>query len=503
MENYPIWQEDAAPTAYPPLSGEIETDVAIIGGGITGLTTAYLLGKAGIKTVVLEAKNISGGNTGHSTGELYALVDENYHVLRQKYNGEKTALIAEGRTSALQLVRDLVNEHNIPCHLENVSWFLLSETGDDTATIENEYEACKQIGLNAHLENQSPLPFPVKRSLRIEGQAQINPQEYAKALAEKTDPVVSIYENSQVIAITEGEKHILRTENGLVKAKYIIHATHTPKGIMAIQSFLGPYREYTIALEDKNNLLPPGIYHTNKRPHNYAIRQYENTNGEKYVVVHGEPHKAGQKVDNEACFSHLEEYIRERMELGEVKYRWAEQHYRPADGLPYIGRRDKKGTVYFATGFSGDGLIYGTLAGKILSDEILGTENKYAELFAPTRHNPLKSAAGFLKENLNVLVQFAKDLPHKSEIEKFSDVKHGEGKIIELDDEKYAAHRDHMGKFHIVSAVCTHMKCIVNWNSAEQTWDCPCHGSRYTPDGQIIEGPAITNLSRMKGKNEK
>lgn len=498
-----VWQDTEDKSCFMDLRQDLTVDVAIIGGGITGITTGYLLASAGVSVAVLEAWRVGGGTTGHSTGNLYATVDEQLNKLRSKYDLPTIEKVASSRAAAVNFIENMVRKYNMDCHFRRVPWYLISESEEDNHTVEIEYEACRDAGLLSSLENVSPLPFKIHRAAKVMDQAQYNPRLYLKEFAQHAEKAgCRIYEHTKVFNIEEGDPHILHTAAGKVTAKYIVHATHSPKGVMFVQTLLGPYREYALAVKLNNDVYPEGIFWTFNKPHHHSIRTYTDAKGEKYLLILGEPHKVGQKEHNEECFTKLESYIRERFDVSEIKYRWAAQHYKAADGLAYIGRREKDSTVFIATGFSTDGLTYGTLAAQMIADEITGKENPYKELYAPYRHNPMKSAGDFIKENVNVLGQYLKDIPYKAEIEKLSDVPSGEAKTIEVDGEKYGAYRDHSGKLHVVSIVCTHMKCILSWNHAERTWDCPCHGSRFNHDGLVIEGPAISDLPKMSDKNE-
>jgi Rieske Fe-S protein len=261
---------------------------------------------------------------------------------------------------------------------------------------------------------------------------------------------------------------------------------------------MGAYREYAIAVKLSSGEYPKGIFWVMGQPHQHSIRSYTDSRGEDYLLVLGEPHKVGHKKDNETCFKSLESYAGMRFDVKSVDYQWSAQNYRSADGLPYIGATDDNANVYIATGFATDGLTYGTLAAMIISDLILGNENPWQKLYDPRRHHPFKSAGRFIKENVHVLMDYMHDLPYLAEAESVSGIAPGEGKTVAIKGEKFAVYRDETGELHQVSAVCTHMKCIVNWNKEAKSWDCPCHGSRFTVDGQVLEGPAIANLPKTE-----
>lgn len=507
MEQTVLWKKDAEQIKFKPLSENINADVAIIGGGITGITAGYLLAKAGKKVVVLESMRVGGGTTGYSTGNLYALIDEMLHKMESKFDQKTMQEIAVSRTQAICQIEANIRELGIDCGFNKRSWFLFSETEEDDITVEKEYKACISAQLDAYHTRDQILPFKTSSVLRVDHQAQFNPVEYMRVFASKTaEAGCLIFENTKVTNIEEGDENVLTTEQGFtVTSDYIIHATHTTKGIMMIQTFLGPYREYALAVKLRSGSYPEGIFWAFNKPHHHSMRSYTDENGEQYLLILGEPHKVGQLENNEECFDKLEKYVRERFDVEQVVYRWGAQHYKSADGLPYIGQRFSGSKTYIATGFSTDGLVYGTLSAMIITDHILGKKNQWTEMYDPGRHTPLKSAERFIKENANVAAQYLKNIVFNPESEELATIEKGQAKTIELDGEKYGAYRDKLGMIHIVSIVCTHMKCILQWNTAETSWDCPCHGSRFNYEGKVIEGCAIQDLptySEQTGKSE-
>lgn len=498
MKKTSLWKDDASSTTYGPLTTDLEVDVAIIGGGITGLTTGYFLTNAGKKVAILEADQIGSGSTGFSTGNLYKILEEPLQKLEQKFNTETIHGIIASRKAAIRQIENIVNEFTINCDFQRRSWHLISETPGDDEKIEREYEACFKADLKSTIETTTPLPFKISKALRIENQAQFNPMQYVQGIAAHiVKKGCIICEQTQVTHIEEGTPNILHTEKARIKAHNIIHATHTPKGFMTVQTLLGPYREYAIGAKLNSGTYPEGIFWVLNGSNHYSIRSYTRTNGEKNLIIIGEPHKVGQKEHNSSCFEKLEQYLRSHFDIKSIDYHWSAQNYKPADGLPYIGNVSEKSNIYIATGFSTDGLTYGTLAGMIISDAILGNNNPWAKIYDPHRHTPIKSAGRFIKENANVLVQYVKDIPFKAEVKDASSIRPGEGKTVEMNGEKYAIYRDDNGDLHQVSAICTHLKCTVHFNDEERTWDCPCHGSRFTIDGKVIEGPALADLQKI------
>jgi Rieske Fe-S protein len=293
----------------------------------------------------------------------------------------------------------------------------------------------------------------------------------------------------------------VKTSGGTVTASQVIMATHTPKGVYMVQSSLMPYRECAVAVKLNGEYPPPGTFWYLLEKQHYSLRTYEAADGPVLMVL-GQSYEVGNADNTEEKFQKLENFLREHFDVKSIAYKWAAQQYRPADGIPFIGKTSGDDKTYIATGFSADGLTYGTLAAMIISQDILGIENKWKETYKASRITPLASAKNFIKENVKEVAQYLKDIPGNVDAKDVEEINSGEGKVIQVNGEKIAAYRDESNKLHLCSAVCTHMDCIVNFNQAERSWDCPCHGSRYTIEGEVIEGPAIFDLPKRNLKSE-
>ncbi|GEO11914.1 FAD-dependent oxidoreductase [Segetibacter aerophilus] len=498
MSSISIWKDKAEETSFSPLRTDITVDVAIVGGGITGLTAAYILSKAGKKVAVLEARKIGEGATGSSTGNLYCTIGSpGLHNVKSKFDEQKIKEVVESRAAAVDFIETVITELNIQCDFKRVPWTLFTEGEAGKSFVEKEMQAAEDAGLT--VSKSFAIPLKIETGFTVKKQAQFNPLEYVKALSKKiVSGNCSVYELTKVDDVTEGETCTVKTAGGTVTASQVIMATHSPKGIYAVHMNMGPYREYAVGVTLNGSYPADGVWWDwdGVKQEHYSMRTYDTSKG-KILMVLGEMHKVGQKEDNHECYDNLEKFLRERYDVRSVEFRWSAQQFKAADGIPYIGLSSGNSKTYIATGFSADGLTYGTLASMIISDEILGKQNKWAKTYDASRVTPLASAKQFIKENVNVAFEFVKDRFTKNEADEFAEVAVGQGKVMEVDGKKCGVHRDASGKLHVVSAICTHMGCINHWNEVEQSWDCPCHGSRFSIDGEVLEGPAYTALKKV------
>lgn len=495
MDTTSLWEKISARTnAYPKLESDIDVDVAIIGGGITGITAASHLIKAGKGVAIIEAEKIGGVTTGYSTGNLYIAVQPFYQNIVSKFNLETAKTIAHSRKFAIDYIEKNVREKNINCHFSRRPWY--GYTADhERISLAREVEIFNKMEIPIEYVNELPLPFKFSKAVKISNQGRFNPLQYVISMAEDlAKQGCLIFENSRVINIDEKDNCILTTKNAKIKAKKVLMATHIPVGINLAQMFTAPYRSYVVAVRVQDNIYPEGHFWDLDRPPHATCTHAEFNENPELLMVAGSHHKVGQSKDSLIQYKELETFLRKHFKVSEIAYQWSAQHYQSADNVPYIGlaNRGAKHT-YMATGYFADGLIYGTLAGIIIGDLILENKNPLTETYQSNRFDPISSLAFLVKENTNVFMQYLKDYPLFNS-EKYKDIKPGEGKVIEINNEKCGVSRDKNNKLHVVSAVCTHMKCIVGWNNAEMTWDCPCHGSRFTQTGEVIEGPANDNL---------
>lgn len=402
-----IWNSFTNIEEYPSLSENITTNVAIIGGGITGISVSKLLGNRGISNVVLESKKVGENTTSQSTGNLYSIIDSNLSSLAAKYNLETVRKVTNSRSQALEQMAHWINTHHIDCDFKRVPMFLYSGNYQNAKRITTVEKIAKNIGLKI-----SKLPYHLIGGFKLLGQAQFNPLRYVQGLAKNLHPNIStIYEQTHVQSVRKkSDKYILQTNRGMVTARKVIHTTHMPKGVKFVQTLLEPYREYGIACKTEGNILPEGIFwEYQEGAKKFSLRIYERGD-DKYLIVAGESHKVGYKKNNEECFHELYTFARRYFEVSEPEFLWRGKYYGSADLLPYIGPVQKNSSEYIATGYSTDGLVYSTIAAKLIADHICGWNNKWTALYRATRNRPVKAVRKLLKENTYVAKHFLKNL---------------------------------------------------------------------------------------------
>ncbi|MDX5377870.1 MAG: FAD-dependent oxidoreductase [Halomonas sp.] len=479
---------------HPPLVENAEVDVAIIGAGITGLTAALPLAEAGLKVMVLEAGTVGGGATGGSTGNLYATLASGQAQLRHKWGDEVAAEVVRARTGAVDHVEALVQRFSIDCQFRRQPAYRLvteerQHAGHD---LNEELDALVSAGLDVEMVEESGLPFD-SWGIRIAQQAQFNPLRYVEGLADALlGEGVLILQHSPVREIDAG-KGRLRTDTGRVRATHILQATHTPKGISLVQAGMPVLREYAVSARLRSGDYPEGIFWVLDPFH--SLRSYRHGD-DHYLMVIGEKHPLGHHQVE--AYRNLRDYLDARFDVESFAQQWSAQQYTSPDGLPYIGRMHGHDNLYMATGFAADGLVWGTLAGMIIADQVLERDNPWEARFGARRITPGKSARQYVKENVSVTKHMVKDYLGTEKLESVECIGPGQGRVATVDGEKLAIHRTETGELKVLSAVCPHMKCIVHWNPSEASWDCPCHGSRFDTDGEVIEGPAYHPLARAE-----
>ncbi|MFE5491398.1 FAD-dependent oxidoreductase [Streptomyces virginiae] len=499
------WMRTATLPSFAPLTGAVEADVAVIGSGIVGLSTAWELARAGLSVVVLEANRLAGGVTGHTTGKLTALHTAVYDTLRSKHGDEAARTYAASQSGALRHVIEVSEELGIDCELERRPAFTYCEEADGVDALRAEADAARAAGLDASFVTETGLPFPVAGAVRVEDQAQFHPLAYLAGLVEDIGALGGrLHEGSRVTQFDDGDGDGCRltTDSGAtVTAGHVVIATHHPVFDDALLSTrLTQHRDLVIAGAVPAGQDPAGMYITQENGKR-SVRTSPLADGGRLLIVTGEAFTPGTGEDTEAGYARLQDWAEQRFPGFSVAYRWAAQDNSSTDTLPLVGRMPTKGdNVYVATGFAGWGMTGGVLAATIIASLVRGDEDPWGGLYDPGRvGSPVRSAPTYLKAQWDVGKHFVKD-----RLETLGDgtngpagdLRPGEATVVRAGDGPCAVHRDDQGELHAVSAVCTHLGCVVAFNNAERTWECPCHGSRFGIDGEVLQGPALKPLER-------
>jgi glycine/D-amino acid oxidase-like deaminating enzyme/nitrite reductase/ring-hydroxylating ferredoxin subunit len=489
------------------LTKDASADVCIVGAGIAGMTTAYLLAREGKHVVMLDDGPIGGGMTSRTTAHLVNALDDRFYELERLHGEKGSRLAAESHSAAIDRVEAIVKEAGIDCEFERLDGYLFAPPGESKEQLEDELKATHRAGLvGVEMVERAPIKdFDTGKCLRFPRQAQFHPLKYLRGLARSIRrDGGQIFTGTHASEIEGGKTaHVLTTSGYVVKCAAIVVATNTPvNDRFAIHTKQAPYITYVIGARIPRISVTRALFWDTPDPYHYIrvesvtdkIKDTGETEEYDLLIVGGEDHKTGQKDDAGRRFAALERWTRTRFPMIEkIEFQWSGQVMEPVDALAFIGRNPMDDeNVFIATGDSGNGMTHGTIAGILLTDLIMGRENEWATLYDPTRKT-LRALPEFASENLNVAAQFV-DYVTGGDVDSAAEIKPDEGAIIRHGLKKIAAYRDESGMLHERSAVCVHLGCIVDWNSKEKTWDCPCHGSRYDSYGKVFQGPANRNL---------
>jgi len=494
----PYWRDIDLPT-FPKLQKDLEVDVVIVGGGITGITTAYRLLEKGLKIAVIDAGVILNGTTGHTTAKVTAQHGLIYDELIQHLGEEKTKLYYEANREALQFVRDVVQKHKIECDFSEQEAYLYSTTDEYKNKLENEWKAYERLGIDGSIVESIPFNISIKNAVVMKNQAQYHPLKYLKHLVDHLSKHgVLFFENTTAASIEEGNNPTVITREGnKISGKYVIAASHFPfidkKGLYFARMYAD--RSYVVAITTDKEY-PGGMYVSADSP-SRSIR-YTPMNGKNLILISGENHQTGTGKDMMLHYEALEDFAESVFGIKEYLYRWSTQDLTTLDKIPYIGPiTTESRNILVATGFRKWGMTTSHVASRLLSDYILERENPYHEIYSPSRFDVDPS----LKKVISINASVAKHLI-KGKLEYVNkdpnDLKNDEGSVVMVNGQRAGAYRDPLGKLHIVDTTCSHMGCELEWNHGDRTWDCPCHGSRFSVDGDVIEGPAHHPLKKLE-----
>ncbi|MDQ3646100.1 MAG: FAD-dependent oxidoreductase [Actinomycetota bacterium] len=491
-----LWVDSASHPNYAELTGTVHADVAVIGAGIVGLTTALYLVEQGRTVVVLDASRVGVGVTAHSTAKICSAHTLKISEIAGKFGIERARGYARSNQWAIGEIVAISERCGIDCDLERRAHAVYTEDGSDLDALREEVRVSQEVGLPTVFATEVSLPFPVAGVALTEDQAQFHPGKYLEGLARAVEDSErgQIFENSRALSVDEGSPNRITTRSGELTADDVVVATHYPfldRGLFFPR--LHAYRSYGIAARIDENQLPTEMsINTGDPTHSVRTAQWD---GGPLLVVVGAGHKVGDKDDTEQSYRHLQEWTRKHFTVRSFEYRWSTQDNRSVDSVPYVGRlRRSSEHVFMAAGFGGWGITNGTVAARLISDEILGAPNEWTDVYDSTRFAVKQSAKEFFKENLGVARHFVGDRLTEPTGGSAAELAAGEAAVIRRGLDNVAAYRDPGGALHCVSATCTHLGCTVRWNPAEESWDCPCHGSRFDPDGKVLHGPAVRDL---------
>ncbi|HEX6417090.1 MAG TPA: FAD-dependent oxidoreductase [Acidimicrobiales bacterium] len=496
-EHRSVWLAGLDRPSWPPLDRDVDVDVAVVGGGITGLTTALLLQRDGARVALVEADRVGGGTTGHTTGKVtsqHALV---YRGLVERRGERMARLYAEANQRAIDTVGALVEETGEDCRFVRAPAYVYSPGPDERGAIEAEYAAAARLGLPATLTTEVDLPFPVELALRFDDQAHVHAGRYAAALARTLSARGGlVFERTRATGVAERAGHAdVRTRSGGVRAEQVVLATLLP--FVDLGGFFAKApasRAYGIAARLRSGGIT-GMHITAGSP-TRSTRPWDDA-GRTGLIVVGESHPTGHGEATPARWGELERWARERFDVESFEYRWSAQDHSTPDGMPYVGRSPRTSRTLVATGFAKWGLTNGTAAASVIADLVAGRTNPWLEAFDATRIGDAQAVKKLVGTNVHVARRFVGDRVRRLRAGRAADLAPGEAGFVRAGRRAVGAYRDAGGSLHAVAVTCTHLGCTLQWNAAETSWDCPCHGSRFSHDGAVLDGPAVAPLEQV------
>lgn len=491
-----FWLDSTTKTSFPKMQN-VTVDVAIVGAGITGITAAYLLKKAGKSVALIEAQQIAASASGHTTAKVTSLHQLIYADLIDRHGEDKARLYGESNQAGVEFVASTVEQEEIDCDFQRNETYSFAEDQENLDKIQKEYDAATKLGLPAEFVTETTLPFDIAGAVKFTNQAQFHVRKYLLHLANTIPGEGSyVFEDSRVQTVDEETPCKVYANDITLQATDVLLTTHLPimdQGLYFAKTY--PQRSYIIGAKISEEKAPQGMYiGVGKNYH--SIRTTPAEDGNLLLLIGGGSHKVGEKSETEESYLELERYLHSHFGVDQVDYRWSSQDYESFDKLPYIGKLTPGNDhIYVATGFSLWGMSKGSMAGMMLADLVQGKTNPWADLYDSLRATPFVTKES-IKNNLDVGMHWVTDRLKGIQDWSTDDVKPGEGKIITLKGEKVGVYKNEAGDVTVVNATCPHLACIVNWNSAEKSWDCPCHGGRFTCEGKVIQGPAVKDLEQ-------
>ena len=493
-ETTPVWFATATVPAFPPLAGDERADVCVIGAGMAGLTTAYMLLRAGKSVVVMDAVGVGAGETGRTAAHFFP-PDERYSTLERSFGTEKATMVADAYRKATNCVEAIVRAERIACEFERLDGFLFSPEHQWDDALEQEYAVTTRLGIDVRRHERVPgLAFDTGPCLRFANQAQFHPLKYLDGLARAIVRMGGrIYGETRALDLRgDSALQTVQTDAGAIACAAVVVATNTPfNGCAVMHAKQAGYQTYAVGVRIARDALPRMLLWDTGKPY-YHVRLASAPAGANYelLIVGGEDHKSGEDDHPERRYARIEAWVRLRFPLArEVQYRWSGQVMEPSDGVAFLGRnRLDADNVYVITGDSGNGMTHCTVGAILISDLISGRENNWSELYDPAR-KAFHGIGDFITAQASTLAQYT-DWLRGGDVASVDEIGAGEGAVLQNGGKLLAVYRREDGGLQAVSAACTHLGCAVHWNPGEKCWDCPCHGSRFAADGAVLQGPA-------------
>ncbi|OGB23595.1 MAG: oxidoreductase [Burkholderiales bacterium RIFCSPLOWO2_02_FULL_57_36] len=493
-----VWMATADLPQFPSLQGDIDTSICVIGGGIAGVTAAYLLSREGKAVVLIDAINVGAGETGRTTAHFFP-PDNRYFEIENSFGAENARLVGDSFHRATNLVESIARDENIDCEFERLDGYLFSLTEKEYPDLDKELEAARRAGATVDkLEKVPGLSFDSGPCLRFANQAQFHPLKYLNGLVKAfVRNGGKVYAQTRASSIdTVNSVQVVTTSEGKIRATAVVVATNTPfNDRVVMHTKQAGYRTYVIGVRVPKGSVPRILLWDTGDPYYYVRLQTPVPDADhEILIVGGADHKVGQDSHPQHRYDEVEAWVRERYPMaGAVDFRWSGEVMEPADGVAYLGRNPMDDdNVYLITGDSGNGMTHCTAGAMLITDLIMGRDNAWEKIYAPSR-KVTHGISEFIKEQANTLSQY-RDWLTGGEVDSVQEIAAGQGAILREGKRKLAAYRDEQGELYVLSATCTHLGCIVSWNGAEKSWDCPCHGSRFNVAGAVLHGPAPTPL---------
>ena len=495
MRNVPVWIDDTPIRTFPKLQGNISVDVLVVGAGVTGITVAYLLKKAGSTVALIERERVSSIDTGHTTAHLTYVTDVGLHQLVHNFGRDHAQAAWDAGAAAINEIERIVEEERIECEFARVPAYLHARTGrfskKEASSLKKEADFAAKLGFDAAYLNSAPyfnLP-----AVRFANQAKFHPRKYLRSLVAKIPGSGSHVLEKSAASEFDATKRRVKVNRKWISFDRVVMATNNPLvglasivGATLLQTKLSLYTSYALGARVPSKTIPEALFWDTREPYDYL--RTDRRRGFDYIVYGGEDHKTGQKKKTQQAYVRLWRRLKKIIPEAQVDHRWSGQIISTPDGLPYIGENAER--QFVATGYCGNGITFGTVAAMMARDWTAGRKNPWTKLFAVDRKKIKGAAWNYLRENKDYPYYMIKDRLAGPEADSVRDLRPGDGMIIGRRGKKVAAFRDPNGNIHRLSPVCTHLGCLVRWNPSESTWDCPCHGSRFKPTGEVIAGPA-------------